>query len=1141
MNDESVLPSDFGLSSKNVTYRNINIVSNNLLNELPTSSKISLNVLAGKKQKLEDLIEIRNEVTKIDSEYGNTDVDSLLYKLFSTEEIEKLAPITVTNSESGLGVQNSVNDIRSGPQHPSKKCETCSLTYEKCPAHFLKIKIPKYIHPLLQGVVIDTLGSVCPSCSSLLIDDNTLKQFSSLSGHNRIKAIKEFCVKKRLTCKRVINIQGVKKCTTAIPIYDTATSNANDYRLRYTFNLGSKLENMDDKSTIHLRTPEEVFQIFDNISLEDSYKLGFRESHPRNIIMEYLLVPPYCVRPAMYAGGTYTTDDLTFYYAKIAGMSIKLNTKLEEHDRENIISKIYEDICIIFRGIDSKNKRDKNFHDLTQRLQGKKGYVRAYMLGKRVDFAARSPAGPHNMRLDEAGIPQNMVRKLTVPHKVTSLTIDELQNEYDNNRVIYIIPQRGKFMGQRMSISAIFRQKYPDYKLEIGDTVERCLRDGDIIILNRQPSLHKQSIIALYAVITNYRTLQIHLSLTTPLNADFDGDEFNIHVPQTIEAIAEAQYLLSVGNGLMNDENNSPLIAIVYDGLTSAYLLTKRNPSLEDDNKYFEYLSKYHTYRRDYEKKYYPQLETLRNNVKNYKGSVDNMSEREYIDYIKSKKLMNKYLYEYDVCTKENKKKKESEDEINIEYNAVNGKLNPIKITLKNSLISNDETELKLMEKSFEQSITKESEYIEIYKNYRYYSDKVGIMFDGVFEYCYGKLLKSPDDLTYKKSFVPPQLFTLKERLAKYNIPWLSERALFSATMPIGFYFDNKNITIRDGIMIKGVLSKEVLGTVNNGIIANIFSSKGGEAVVDFVSDFTAVVNAYLENEGFTLGIKDCLPAELRSKNNKPKLREINNSTNLNELKDNIKNDLVQSNSTIMDLTNITLDDKSIARKNNIMQTESSILNLTNTVANSVFEAKKIEDKTINLLGNLKNLVDEGAIESAGQSNSFVIMGKAGSKGSASNYACMTTQVGQQMVDAERIKCKLPGNRTLPVFPVGKNTPDTRGYCYNSLFVGLNPAENFMSAMGSREGSADTSIQTSNIGQLERILVKSNESVHIGVDGSVRTDDNILVMPIYGYDGFSPVGVTQQSINGSMKLLPVNTKQLASKINSIYENYTIEE
>lgn len=1089
MNDEEALPSDFGLSSKDVGYKNINIVSNNVMNEFPTENKISINVLAGKKQKLEDLIEIRNEITRIDNDYGLTDLSTLQYKLFTKEEIEKLAPINVTNSDVTLGVQNSVNDIRSGPQHPSQKCESCSLPYEKCPGHFLKIKIPKYMHPLLQAIIIDLLGCVCPSCSYPLADKSIYEQFQSLSGHSKITAIKEYCVKKKLTCKRDGNIQGVTKCSTAIPIYDTVTSNASDYRLRYTFNLGNKLDTMDEKSMVHMRYPEEIYKIFDNITDEDAFDLGFRESHPRNLIMEYLLVPPYCVRPSMYAGGVYTTDDLTFYYAKIAGMTMKLNGKISEDEKEDLRAKIYIDICTIFRGIDGKNKREKNFHDLTQRLQGKKGYVRAYMLGKRVDFAARSPAGPHNMRLDEAGIPRNMVRKLTVKHKVTSLTVDELQNEYDCNRIIHIIPERGKFMGQRMSVSAIFRQKYPDYKLEVGDEVERCLRDGDIIILNRQPSLHKQSIIALYAVITDYRTLQIHLSLTTPLNADFDGDEFNIHVPQTVEAMAEAQYLLSVGNGLMNDENNSPLIAIVYDGLTSSYLLTKRNPSKDDDDNYFDSMKKYNEYRKNYEREHFPQMEDLRRNIINYKGRVEDMSEKEYIDYIKRKRKEHKYLNEQDVCVR---KDVNESDDVRIVYREENGKSILSKITIKNKLISDSEDMLKQLEKSYEEKISKEDDYSEIYKNYLYYSDKVGVMAREIFDYSFGKLIKGVEDITYKKSYIPPQLFDLQKRLSKYKVPWLSERALFSATLPSDFYFENKGVVIKDGVMIRGVLSKKVLGTVDDGIIANIYSSKGGEAVVDFVSEFTSVVNGYLENRGFTLGIKDCLP------------------TNSKEMIEKMKKDIVQSEARIMNLMNITPKNK--------------------------YEADKKEQNIINSLVNHKNIVDDNAMRSAGKDNSFVIMGEAGSKGSASNYAYIVSQLGQQMVDAERIKPKLPGGRTLPVFPVGKDTPETRGYCYNSLFVGLNPAENFMSAMGSREGSADTSIQTSNIGQLERILVKSNESVHIAVDGSVRTDENILVMPIYGYDGFSPVGVSKQSVNGTMKLMPVNTRQLVNKINTIYGN-----
>jgi DNA-directed RNA polymerase III subunit RPC1 len=114
-------------------------------------------------------------------------------------------------------------------------------------------------------------------------------------------------------------------------------------------------------------------------------------------------------------------------------------------------------------------------------------------------------------------------------------------------------------------------------KLKVGDTIERHMIDGDVVLFNRQPSLHKMSIMGHQARIMPWRTFRFNECVCTPYNADFDGDEMNLHLPQTEEARAEALVLMGVTNNLVTPKNGEPLIAATQDFLTSSYLITRRD------------------------------------------------------------------------------------------------------------------------------------------------------------------------------------------------------------------------------------------------------------------------------------------------------------------------------------------------------------------------------------------------------------------------------------------------------------------------------------------------------------------------------------------------------------------------------------
>ena len=240
---------------------------------------------------------------------------------------------------------------------------------------------------------------------------------------------------------------------------------------------------------------------------------------------------------------------------------------------------------------------------LKQRLRGKEGRIRGNLMGKRVDFSARTVITPDpNLSIDEVGVPRSIALNMTYPEIVTPFNIDRMYelirngpNEHPGAK--YIIRDDG----QRLDLR--FIRKPSDLHLEYGYKVERHIQDGDVIIFNRQPSLHKMSMMGHKIRIMPFSTFRLNLSCTTPYNADFDGDEMNMHVPQTFGkgfrsplccltcfslpfyagAKAECLELMMVPRQIVTAQSNRPVIGLVQDALLGCSILTLRDTFLEKD------------------------------------------------------------------------------------------------------------------------------------------------------------------------------------------------------------------------------------------------------------------------------------------------------------------------------------------------------------------------------------------------------------------------------------------------------------------------------------------------------------------------------------------------------------------------------
>ncbi|KAL8735608.1 MAG: hypothetical protein Q9166_000777 [cf. Caloplaca sp. 2 TL-2023] len=335
--------------------------------------------------------------------------------------------------------------------------------------------------------------------------------------------------------------------------------------------------------------PLRVLNLFKQISSSDVELLGMdpAEGRPEMFLWQYVPAAPVCIRPSVPNETSSTEDDLTNKLSDITNINNLLKEGLKNGLPIQTIMEQWEylqtSIAIYINsdnpGIQAMGNA-QHIRGLCQRLKGKQGRFRGNLSGKRVDFSGRTVISPDpNLAINEVAVPVRVAKRMTYPETVSSYNIKKLQARIRNGidkwpganyvwKKEYNIKQYLKY-GKLLSVQA--------KNLCIGDVVERHLEDGDIILFNRQPSLHKLSILSHHVKIRPHRTFSLNECVCNPYNADFDGDEMNLHVPQTEEARVEALELMGVKYNLSTPKNGEPIISAIQDFITAAYLLSSKD------------------------------------------------------------------------------------------------------------------------------------------------------------------------------------------------------------------------------------------------------------------------------------------------------------------------------------------------------------------------------------------------------------------------------------------------------------------------------------------------------------------------------------------------------------------------------------
>jgi DNA-directed RNA polymerase II subunit RPB1 len=344
-----------------------------------------------------------------------------------------------------------------------------------------------------------------------------------------------------------------------------------------------------EKRLLH---PSDVLALFKHISNEEIRKMGLSEDYarPEWMIITVLPVPPPPVRPSISVDGTGQgmrgEDDLTYKLGDIIRANANVRQAETNGSPQHIVNEFqallqfhvatYMDNDLAGQP-QALQKSGRPVKSIRARLKGKEGRLRGNLMGKRVDFSARTViTGDPNLSLDEVGVPRSIARTLTYPEIVTPYNIHKLHelvkngpNEHPGAK--YVIRDTGERIDLR------HHKRAGEISLQYGWRVERHIVDGDFIIFNRQPSLHKESMMGHRVRVMPYSTFRLNLSVTSPYNADFDGDEMNLHVPQSEETRAEVSQLCMVPLNIVSPQKNGPLMGIVQDTLCGIYKLCRRD------------------------------------------------------------------------------------------------------------------------------------------------------------------------------------------------------------------------------------------------------------------------------------------------------------------------------------------------------------------------------------------------------------------------------------------------------------------------------------------------------------------------------------------------------------------------------------
>jgi len=511
----------------------------------------------------------------MEEQFVHKKVKSIIFGMLSPKLIKKMASAKIVTPElydkEGYPVDGGLMDIRLGVIDPGLTCKTCGSKLKECPGHFGYIELARpIVHVKYVPIVLNMLKCSCKECGRILVPDNKIGKMTQ--ELNKIEKEEGLIGRRKKIAEMIASMKTTNKCP-----HCKARQQKITLEKPTTF-----LENEKRLSPIEIRTRLE------KVTDEDLEVHGLNPNfiRPEWNILTVLPIPPVTMRPSItLESGERSEDDLTHKLGDIVRINQRLFENINAGAPEIIIEDLWDllqyHITTFFDNEIAqlpvaRHRSGQALKTITSRIKSKEGRIRHNLVGKRTNFSSRTVISPDPMiDIDEVGVPIRIAMKLTVPERITEWNTEYLRKfvergpgEYPGAN--YIVRPDGK----KKKITDETKEQLLE-ELQPGYSVERHVMDGDISIFNRQPSLHRMSMMCHKVKVLPHKTFRLNPAVCAPYNADFDGDEMNLHVPQTEEARAEAEILMEVQTQLISPRYGLSIIGCIQDAISGNYILTK--------------------------------------------------------------------------------------------------------------------------------------------------------------------------------------------------------------------------------------------------------------------------------------------------------------------------------------------------------------------------------------------------------------------------------------------------------------------------------------------------------------------------------------------------------------------------------------
>lgn len=501
-------------------------------------------------------------------------IEKVRFVVRGSDEIRASSRITVNSYElmrNNLPYPGGVYDGHLGTTDHGYTCQTCFNRKELCLGHTgcLVLNYPVF-SPVFINEIRKWLKLICFTCGHPIIPQTDFMQFPPAKRLDEASKIARSVVRKCANC-------GVSH-----PIIKRDKKRILEISAEF-------FEDREQKKSIRSEKllPHTVRNIFNRISDVHVIALGKSlEAHPRKFILDVISIPPTTIRPDVkkQSGGRSANDDLTTLIQLIVKRNAAISPINQDHTDPKLVAAIYALNAAVYDFIRGPTPGETKsigkgsyLRSLADRLRGKRGRFRRTILGKRVRLSARSTIINNPMlKVNELGIPMYFAKTLQVEEVVQEYNIDRLNTYFLNGRSKY--PGSTKVLKAKTGAEHSVENVRPDFVLEIGDTLCRDLIDGDFVLFNRQPTLHPSSIGAHRVIVIrdeNMYAIMMNVIACKWYQADFDGDQMNIHVLAPAQCRNEIRQQSGVENWVTNTSSSLPYVGEVDDSIVGSFEMTR--------------------------------------------------------------------------------------------------------------------------------------------------------------------------------------------------------------------------------------------------------------------------------------------------------------------------------------------------------------------------------------------------------------------------------------------------------------------------------------------------------------------------------------------------------------------------------------